>query len=1138
MKIQLLFFTLLYSCAVFAQWKPDTIILKKPFNNITLKNPTVKKLNPYYNIRKINIQQGLPGAYVTCLTTDEKGYLWFGTYGGGCGKYNGKTFEIYTESSGLPSNYIQKIFQDSKKRIWVATYGKGIALKQGHSWKIYNDSTGFDGKYVWDICEDKKGNIWFAVERLGAVCFDGKAFKTFEPEDGLCSKNIRTVYCDKKGDLWFGSDGRGFSKYNGTSFQSWSSQDGLPDNRVVSILEWNDQLLIGTYGGGMCVFSNDSFRIISEKDGLANDLISSINTGKNKLLISTSGSGISVYDGKEFRNISTSNGLSNDIVISACEDVHGNIWVGTYGGGISCIMNDSFISYNEQSGLPVNVVKAVLGYEQGNWLAFSGGGLGYIKNDSLITYSEQNELPSPYILALAKTTNGSLWAGTSGAGIFKFTRNDLSGISNWNGLPGNYILSLFGSPDGKLWIGSYGNGLGYLLNDTVFWFKPDKTFHPEYVSNFCMAGDSLLVATDKGLYIYKNGSINEFLLPAAIGKNIRSLMTDGKGRLWLGTSGAGLWVKSGSDYIKMVNVSRVSADNIESVFMSENGSVFIGIWNGFIKLTPTDAFKQKLSLPVFLGYYVKNYNSENGFPGFNSLSNSFFADNNGHIFMGTGQCLAEFSQQPEPFNLSAPDAELFDIKRGFTEINWKELTDSGIVIVKDSSFISGLPVNPAFRYDCNNLTFCIRPVTLNYYDLCSISYRLKGFDDKFSPPVKDYNIKYSNLPPGEYCLEVYGINENGIWSNVPFSYSFSVLKPWWETWWFRILAVSVVLITLFTLYYIRISVLKKRQRILEQRIAEATQEIREKNSALEQQNEEIISQRDEIEAQRDEITSQRDILAQQKEQIEIIHEEQTSSIRYAQRIQQAMLPSLETIDSTGLDYYIFFRPRDIVSGDFYWVGRHENNLVVAVADCTGHGVPGAFMSMLGIAFLKEIIVKEYIIQPDIVLKRLRKEIIRSLKQEPGSNQRDGMDIALCTINLDTLELQFAGANNPLYIVKAEEKAEEVKREENLALASSLALIEVKGDKMPIGIHERMDAFTLHTHQLRKGDCIYMFSDGMADQFGGPDGKKFKYKQLKEILMANLKDPADVQKEKLEKYFMEWKGNLEQVDDVTVLGIKF
>jgi len=325
-----------------------------------------------------------------------------------------------------------------------------------------------------------------------------------------------------------------------------------------------------------------------------------------------------------------------------------------------------------------------------------------------------------------------------------------------------------------------------------------------------------------------------------------------------------------------------------------------------------------------------------------------------------------------------------------------------------------------------------------------------------------------------------------------------------------------------SLILFREKTLKRRNRILEKKVEERTYEIT-------QQKEEILAQRDEIEAQRD-------MVINQKEEITHIHDELTSSIRYAQRIQEAMLPALDVFGNANVDHFLIFRPRDIVSGDFYWAARMDNILIVTVADCTGHGVPGAFMSMLGIAFLKEIVQKEYITQPAIILRRLRKEIVKSLKQKEDPNQKDGMDIALCAINLDTLEMQFAGANNPLYIVGSKQYAAGSESPDCLLPTANCLLTELKGDKMPIGMHARMDNFTLHTYQLQKGDCIYLFSDGIADQFGGENGKKFKYKALKELLTSLSWQPPERQKRMLELNFDEWKGRLEQVDDVTLLGL--
>lgn len=319
------------------------------------------------------------------------------------------------------------------------------------------------------------------------------------------------------------------------------------------------------------------------------------------------------------------------------------------------------------------------------------------------------------------------------------------------------------------------------------------------------------------------------------------------------------------------------------------------------------------------------------------------------------------------------------------------------------------------------------------------------------------------------------------------------------------------------------------------------------NQKLAFQNEQILQQNEEINAQKEEIETQRDTVIQQKNVIEEIHKSVTDSITYALRIQNAMLPSNELFNEILNEHFIFFRPKDIVSGDFYWTIHINNWKIVTVADCTGHGVPGGFMSMLGISFLNEIVRKKEITQANHVLNHLRKSIIEALQQKGVTGEQDdGMDISLCVINTENNILQFAGANNPLYIVKSEKlkvKSEVViandSEESKLDELSTFnfQLNEVKGDNMPISIYSRMDDFTNHEIQLQKGDCLYLFSDGFADQFGGKKGKKFMYKRFKELLFENSQLPFSEQKLIIENTFDKWKGEYEQIDDVTVLGFK-
>jgi serine phosphatase RsbU (regulator of sigma subunit) len=264
------------------------------------------------------------------------------------------------------------------------------------------------------------------------------------------------------------------------------------------------------------------------------------------------------------------------------------------------------------------------------------------------------------------------------------------------------------------------------------------------------------------------------------------------------------------------------------------------------------------------------------------------------------------------------------------------------------------------------------------------------------------------------------------------------------------------------------------------------------------------------------------IIKLQKAIVEGKNKEIMDSINYAQKIQQAIIPSHLEMSNLFPQHFVTLLPRDVVSGDFYWIGSKLNYVFVAVADCTGHGVPGGFMSMLGTALLNEIINEKEIYEPADILDLLKLKIIMALRQSENVNEaKDGMDIALCRIDKTTNELTFAGANNSMHLMRGSR------------------LIELKGDKQPIGISHfnSTQQFIQQTITLLKDDLIYLFTDGYPDQFGGEIGKKFKYKQLEELLINIHDKDMHEQKMILEKVHKDWKGNLEQVDDICILGIK-
>ncbi len=318
---------------------------------------------------------------------------------------------------------------------------------------------------------------------------------------------------------------------------------------------------------------------------------------------------------------------------------------------------------------------------------------------------------------------------------------------------------------------------------------------------------------------------------------------------------------------------------------------------------------------------------------------------------------------------------------------------------------------------------------------------------------------------------------------------------------------------------------------------------RKANKLLTQSNEEILQQKEEIEAQRNKVLEKNEIIEEQQESI-------LDSIHYASRIQQAILPQEEMrTELFGENLFVLFKPRDIVSGDFYWLGTKGNKRIIVTADCTGHGVPGAFMSMLGTAFLNEIITSASDnVTSNFILDELRKYVIKSLRQTGKvGEQKDGMDLTLCIYDAEARTIDYTGANNPLIIIRSADQdsgidvSKEVKIQNFVSEANSkeFNIIQIAGNKMPIGIYAEQKPFENIVYQLQPGDSVYSFSDGYQDQFGGKKNKKFMIKRLKQLLVDLNAFDMKSQQQLLDKTLVDWiaQAETEQIDDVLVIGFK-
>ena len=424
------------------------------------------------------------------------------------------------------------------------------------------------------------------------------------------------------------------------------------------------------------------------------------------------------------------------------------------------------------------------------------------------------------------------------------------------------------------------------------------------------------------------------------------------------------------------------------------------------------------------------------------------------------------------------------------------------IVVRDMTAFSqifSLQVNnisneKGFRYALGDLDISYRDRSLDF-DISAPSflktssteyqYIVDGLTHEWSEWSDNSVTSFPVIPPGSYTMHVRARNILGQMTNEK-SIDFSIKSPFWSSWWFILLMVFCLIGLVYLIIRLRVQKLERDKRILEQKVRERTAEIeRQKN----------------------------EIAAQQKEIMDSIH--------YAQRIQRAVLPKYEKINEMLPENFILYLPRDIVSGDFYWMKSIGDMVIFAAADCTGHGVPGAFMSMLGVSFLNEIVSREEKLTAGTILQRLRDLVKTTLSQTGKEGEaKDGMDIALIIFDRKKRKCQFSGAYNPLYLIRNSE------------------LTEVKADRMPIGIYQvKEKEFTNNEVQLQKGDCLYVFSDGFADQIGGDKGKKFLSKTMKDLLIQIHGEPMNRQKEILQKTLADWMGGFSQVDDVLVAGLR-
>jgi serine phosphatase RsbU (regulator of sigma subunit) len=841
---------------------------------------------------------------------------------------------------------------------------------------------------------------------------------------------------------------------------------------------------------------NDAFLI---KAGILGGIL----LGDGNYAFNTTNEGVIITDqhGDILNIFNTRSGLAVNDVKQIYQDMNQNIWCAQNNGISRIDYSSPFSFFKEESGLQGSI-KTIIRYK-GLLYAGTTNGLYVQKTGTGLTGSfEFTRVPGflHQVFAL-REINGDLVIGTDG-GLYMM--NDrLTRIS-----AGINFYTLYWMPD-KNWL-FVGGEQGFLLFRARPSWKLINDFPDirEDIKTIAQRRNSLYKGTELWLGTSLQGAIKVIVQDDFSHRTFKYGVADGLKEGWILPFSLGDSVVFGSRTGIFIFNDEELLKSLLPDSMLDNPDNYRGYFDG------TLLFNFLVTLPVYdlledpdhiwinldneIGYILKNRSDSIISMPFKGIDigqvNDIYPDKDRVCWFAADEGLVRFN---------------LDFQKDFNQ-DFNALIRE-IRIPKDSILYNGTYFNrdlpegsrrrillfqptdmvPVLPHSMNDLQFRFSAPFFDDEQKVKFSYMLEGYRNNWSEWSSQNNVNFTNLHKGSYTFMVKARNVYGRESD-PARYSFTIKPPWYLTPW----AIAGYIAALMFIIYLAVQISLIR--------------LKRKNERLEQ----IVRQRTA------EISAQNIELARQKREI-------TDSIRYAQRIQNAVLPSVRNIERKIPEYFILLKPRDIVSGDFYWLSDMGQKIIIVAADCTGHGVPGAFMSMLGISFLNQIVNENKITGADQILEKLRTDVICSLKQTGREGeQKDGMDMSLCVIDFDNLTMEFAGAQNPLYLIRGDE------------------LIETKADRMPVAYYEQMTNFKSQKIQLNQGDCFYMFSDGYADQFGGPQGKKFKYKALKELLVKVREKPMPEQKDILEKTIQDWAGGsgtgqtrFDQVDDILIVGVR-
>lgn len=1110
-------------------WQADSALqFPVDFPTPTPAAPPRSKDEAIIDIKYLDMNQGLSSSYVFTSIIDKNGFLWLGTFNGGLVRYNGHSFVNFTMEHGLPDNSVRSLLEDSKGRLWIGTPGSGVCIYDGHSIVKLPDTLMLRQLYVFDIKEDASGVIWMSTMKNGLFKITDDAIMQMQIEPWLKDKQIYTVFPNSSG-AWLGSDSTFFRLRRDTLTQYVFENDSIAEGiKTFFQLSDNEMFLGGSFS--LLYLNGDSLYEIQEDGKSITKNKTIVQDGAQNFWIGTTNSGVYKlkFDFKNMTEASTrcyrmNHGLSQDYVTSL--SVLGNaLWITTFEGGINKFVINSFEHITIKLGLNSDLVWAFAEDENNHlWMGSEKSGIVHSDGKNFAHY-ERPLLHSHIVLSGMADSNKNLWFGTYKGGLYKIVDSTLFYYALIPNQKAVSVTSMLQSKSGDFWFGTWSHGLFKYDGRQVTRYYNSKELGKHAIFSIVedLDGNIWIATEGNGVYKMTGGKLINYNIDNILPNNdIYTIKQLKDSSMWIGTSGSGLVILKDDNILRITSEDGLSSSIVSSIIQDKKDRVWVGTEKGLNLIQYKDNVKFKAHSGQ--DFAITTYSNSDGLRGVDFYNNSAYIDFENRIWWGTGKCVTSLDldelQMPEDQGRVIIDA--LQVNQQWIDFHsWAKESErlrkvspiwEGVVIDEPNKFLNTSKYIE-LPYGLRHVTFhfCItkwsNPYKVQYYT------RLYPIETEWSLGSSEPKAEYRNISPGKYKFEVYAVDPMGNKSTVA-SQSVVVKPPWWLTWWAYSIYIITALIILALAHHGRTRILKQRQKELENTVKERTIEVQEKNEELRSLVNKVSDQRNELEVQRNTVIKQRDELKQTNLSI-------SQSIDYAKRIQSALLTENSLLTSVFPKSFLFFRPRDIVSGDFYWWAKVKNVFIVVVADCTGHGVPGAFMSMLGITLLREIVLKEHELQPDEILNKLRSEIIQILKQKqkPGE-QRDGLDMSLIKYDLMSKELFFAGAHHSLLMNNGKE------------------VVEIKGDRLPIAIYPKMKPFASQQIKYKPGDRIYMFSDGFLDQFGGSKNTKIKKSGFVNLITQYTHIDMQEQDALLSAFLEEWQGSTDRLDDILILGFE-